>query len=123
MKSGFQGSRPAVLKAIWLSFRTQDNIAPKPSEINRCLDLLILFCYFVNVMKKQIHPKYNPEAQAVCACGRKFVVGSTVDQIKTEVCGFCHPFYTGEQKFIDVQGQVQKFQARLAQKKTGRKKK
>ena len=72
-------------------------------------------------MKKDIHPKYQPEAQAACACGQKFTVGSTADSIRTEVCGFCHPFYTGEQKFIDVQGQVQKFQDRLAKKQKGSK--
>jgi len=68
-------------------------------------------------MKKEIHPKYYPEARVTCACGKKFTVGSTSESIKTEVCGFCHPFYTGEQKFIDTQGQVQKFQSRVAKAK------
>ncbi|HQO27710.1 MAG TPA: 50S ribosomal protein L31 [Candidatus Pacearchaeota archaeon] len=68
-------------------------------------------------MKKEIHPKYYPEARVTCACGKKFTVGSTSESIRTEVCGFCHPFYTGEQKFIDAQGQVQKFQSRVAKAK------
>jgi len=67
-------------------------------------------------MKKDLHPKYTPEAKVICACGKRFSVGSTISEIKTEICGFCHPFYTGEQKIIDVQGQVQKFQERLAKK-------
>ncbi len=76
-------------------------------------------------MKKDIHPQYTSEAQVTCACGKRFSIGSTAKNIETEICGFCHPFYTGEQKFIDVQGQVQKFQARLAKKgdKSGRRKK
>lgn len=75
-------------------------------------------------MKKDIHPKYYSEAEVNCACGKKFTVGSTSEKIRTEVCGFCHPFYTGEQKLIDAQGQVQKFQSRAAkaQKTKGKKK-
>jgi large subunit ribosomal protein L31 len=67
-------------------------------------------------MKKDTHPTYYSNAQAKCACGKSFDIGSTTEKIQTEICAFCHPFYTGEQKFIDVQGQVQKFQARLAKK-------
>jgi len=76
-------------------------------------------------MKKDIHPKYYPNAKISCACGKVFSIGSTSENMQTEICAFCHPFYTGEQKFIDVQGQVQKFQARLAKKgkKSGQKKK
>lgn len=65
-------------------------------------------------MKKDIHPQYYPEAEVSCACGKKFTIGSTSPKIQTEVCAFCHPFYTGEQKLIDAQGQVQKFQSRMA---------
>jgi large subunit ribosomal protein L31 len=68
-------------------------------------------------MKKDIHPKYYPNAQARCGCGNTFKVGSTKEFIETEICSSCHPFYTGKKKIIDKAGQVQKFKERLAKKK------
>ena len=65
-------------------------------------------------MKKDIHPKYNSEATVSCACGNTFVTGSTMPEIKTELCAACHPFYTGKQKLIDTARRVEKFT-----KKTG----
>lgn len=67
-------------------------------------------------MKKDIHPKYNPKAKATCSCGATFEVGSTEQEIKTEICSNCHPFYTGNAKFIDSAGRVDKFNARIAKK-------
>ncbi|MEI8361398.1 MAG: 50S ribosomal protein L31 [bacterium] len=60
-------------------------------------------------MKKDIHPKYNSEATMTCACGNSFITGSTVAEIKTELCAACHPFYTGKQKLIDTARRVEKF--------------
>ena len=60
-------------------------------------------------MKKGIHPKYNEESTVTCACGNKFTVGSTVDSISVEICSACHPFWTGDVKFIDTEGRVDKF--------------
>ncbi len=79
-------------------------------------------------MKKDIHPKYFPNAKVNCACGAVFEVGSTKDSIETEVCYKCHPFYTGKEKIIDTAGRVEKFRKRLAKKtelktKVGKKKK
>ena len=65
-------------------------------------------------MKKDIHPKYNEEIIAKCGCGAEFLVGSTKDEIKTEICSECHPFYTGKQKLVDTAGRVEKFRARQA---------
>jgi len=64
-------------------------------------------------MKKDIHPKYNPKAKVTCACGAVFEVGSTVDEIKVEICSHCHPLYTGNKKFVDTAGRLDRFQARL----------
>lgn len=61
-------------------------------------------------MKAQIHPQYNEEAQVICVCGNKFTVGSTKDIIHVELCNKCHPFYTGEQRFVDSASRIQKFQ-------------
>jgi len=69
-------------------------------------------------MKKNIHPKYNEEIWVTCSCGNKFKTGSTVDEIKTELCSKCHPFYTGEQKIVDTENLVAKFEARQEKSKS-----
>lgn len=60
-------------------------------------------------MKQGIHPQYF-DAQVICACGNKFTVGSTQEVIHVELCAKCHPFYTGEQRFVDSASRIQKFQ-------------
>lgn len=69
-------------------------------------------------MKKDIHPKYYPKAKITCACGNILEVGSTIENISTEVCSACHPLYTGKQKFIDKAGRVEKFRERAAKATT-----
>ncbi len=63
-------------------------------------------------MKANTHPTYFPEAQVMCACGNRFTVGSTQETIHIELCNKCHPFYTGEQRFVDSASRIQKFQAK-----------
>lgn len=60
-------------------------------------------------MKTAIHPKWYPEARVVCTCGNTFAIGSTLAEIHVQVCSKCHPFYTGEEKFLDTLGRVEKF--------------
>jgi large subunit ribosomal protein L31 len=69
-------------------------------------------------MKKDIHPKYHTNAQVICACGNTFTTGSTLPEIKTELCSACHPFYTGKQKLIDTARRVEKFGAKKDAKTT-----
>jgi len=65
-------------------------------------------------MKKDIHPKYYPEAKVSCSCGNTWTTGSTQEEIHTEVCSACHPFFTGEQqRLIDMEGQVDRFYKKL----------
>jgi large subunit ribosomal protein L31 len=65
-------------------------------------------------MKKELHPKYYPEAKVTCACGNTWTTGSTKEEIRTEVCSACHPFFTGEQqRLIDMEGQVDRFYKKL----------
>jgi large subunit ribosomal protein L31 len=64
-------------------------------------------------MKANIHPKYYPEARMVCACGSSFTTGSTVPELRIDICSQCHPFYTGEQRIVDTAGQVDRFMKRL----------
>lgn len=64
-------------------------------------------------MKKGIHPKYD-KATVICGCGNTFETQSTKELIKVEVCSACHPFFTGEQKFFDSAGRVEKFMKRYS---------
>lgn len=64
-------------------------------------------------MKEAIHPAWYPEATVFCACGNSWQTGSTMAEIRTDVCSACHPFYTGEQRIVDTEGQVDRFMRRL----------
>lgn len=64
-------------------------------------------------MKKDIHPKYYPDATVTCACGNSWTTGSTQPKIRTDVCSKCHPFFTGEQRIVDTEGQVDRFYKKL----------
>lgn len=64
-------------------------------------------------MKAGIHPKYN-QATVTCACGNTFTVGSTKSSITVDICAKCHPFYTGEMRFVDTMGRVERFQQKQA---------
>jgi large subunit ribosomal protein L31 len=64
-------------------------------------------------MKTGIHPKYNT-IKVSCSCGETWESGSTVKEIKLDICSACHPFYTGTQRLIDTAGRVDKFRKRYA---------
>jgi large subunit ribosomal protein L31 len=64
-------------------------------------------------MKPEIHPEWYPEAKVTCACGATWTVGATVSEIRTDICSTCHPFYTGEMRIVDTEGQVDRFMKRL----------
>lgn len=61
-------------------------------------------------MKAKIHPVYFADSKTICACGNVMTIGSTKQTIHVELCSKCHPFYTGEQKFVDSASRIQKFQ-------------
>ena len=64
-------------------------------------------------MKENTHPTYYLDAQVICACGNTWTTGSTLKVIHTDVCSKCHPFYTGEQRIVDTEGQVDRFYKKL----------
>lgn len=64
-------------------------------------------------MKKDIHPPYF-DATVSCACGNTFQAGSTLKELKVEICNSCHPFYTGKEKLFDAAGRVEKFKRKVA---------
>ena len=65
-------------------------------------------------VKDKIHPKWFPDARVHCACGNTFTTGSTLKEIAVEICSACHPLFTGQQKFVDTAGRVDKFNQRVA---------
>jgi large subunit ribosomal protein L31 len=64
-------------------------------------------------MKPDIHPVFYTDTKVVCACGNTWITGSTKKVIHTDVCSKCHPFYTGEQRIVDTEGQVDRFYKKL----------
>lgn len=62
-------------------------------------------------MKAKLHPTYQ-QITVTCACGNTFTTGSTLTDLRVDICSKCHPFYTGEQRFVDALGRVDKFMAR-----------
>ncbi len=63
-------------------------------------------------MKADIHPKYQ-ETVISCTCGATYITRSTVKEMKIGICAACHPFFTGEQRFVDTAGRVDKFAKRF----------
>jgi len=70
-------------------------------------------------MKAGIHPEYV-STQITCACGSVYHTRSTRQNIKIGICAACHPFFTGEQKFVDTAGRVEKFARRYGSVKATR---
>lgn len=64
-------------------------------------------------MKEAIHPQWYATASVTCACGNSWTTGATVPELRTDICSRCHPFYTGEQRIVDTEGQVDRFLKRL----------
>lgn len=64
-------------------------------------------------MKKGIHPQIYSDAVITCACGNSFTTISTKKDIQVEICSACHPFYTGQKRYIDTEGQIDKFAKKL----------
>ena len=62
-------------------------------------------------MRAKIHPKYQ-SCTVTCACGNVIETQSVISTVRVDICGSCHPFYTGKQKFVDTAGRVDKFRQR-----------
>ena len=59
-------------------------------------------------MKEKIHPEYV-DCKVTCGCGSSWMTRSTVAILAVEVYSNCHPFFTGQQKFVDTAGRIEKF--------------
>lgn len=63
-------------------------------------------------MKADTHPDYI-ETTITCACGTVYKTRSTKQNLRIGICAACHPFFTGQQKFVDTAGRVEKFTRRF----------
>jgi large subunit ribosomal protein L31 len=72
-------------------------------------------------MKADIHPRYD-QTNITCACGASYLTRSTRKDLRIGICAACHPFFTGEQKFVDTAGRIEKFSKRYATTTLRRKK-
>lgn len=70
-------------------------------------------------MKQGIHPNWQHDCVVTCSCGNTFNTGSGSKSLQIDICNMCHPYFTGEMKFVDRQGRVEKFlkKMKVAQKK------
>lgn len=64
-------------------------------------------------MRNGIHPEYV-DAKIICACGNVMETRSTVKEIHVAICSKCHPFFTGQQRFVDIAGRVEKFKKKYS---------
>ena len=67
----------------------------------------------VSAKKDEIQPRDMPPL-VQCGCGESFVTRSTQPEIKVDICSVCHPLYTGNLKYIDTAGRIEKFQKKFA---------
>ncbi|MFL2645507.1 MAG: 50S ribosomal protein L31 [Dehalococcoidia bacterium] len=62
-------------------------------------------------MKQDIHPEFV-NSTVTCSCGATIETASTKPALRIEICGTCHPFYTGEQRIVDTQGRIERLRRR-----------
>jgi large subunit ribosomal protein L31 len=80
-------------------------------------------------MKQDIHPDYQEVVFVDTSSGKKFLCSSTVKSdetvdfegkkypcIKVSISSDSHPFFTGDQKFVDTEGRVDKFMKKYESK-------
>jgi len=81
-------------------------------------------------VKSNIHPKTHPVCFVDVSTGRKFITNSTVRSDRKEtidgveymmvtrdVTMDSHPVYTGEKRFVDTAGRVDKFNKKFTRRR------
>ena len=68
-------------------------------------------------MKEKTHPELK-KAVVRCACGHTFETLSTKEKITVEICGKCHPMFTGREKLMDAGGRVEKFERKYGKRES-----
>ncbi len=72
-------------------------------------------------MKPEIHPEMK-RAVVRCGCGAEFETLATTDDLRVDICSKCHPFFTGEERFVDTEGRVERFNRKYAKPDASKKK-
>ncbi len=67
-------------------------------------------------MKAELHPSYEVTT-ITCACGNVIHTRSTKKNVRVEICSQCHPFFTGDKKFVDTAGRIERFAKRYKKNK------
>ena len=68
------------------------------------------------IMRKGIHPKLE-NTIIKCGCGAKLETLSTTDKLHVDISSKCHPFFTGEERFVDTEGRVERFNRKYGEEK------
>ena len=63
-------------------------------------------------MKSNLHPNWQ-ECTVTCACGNTLITHATTATMQIDICNKCHPFFTGEERFVDKQGRIDKFKQKM----------
>jgi large subunit ribosomal protein L31 len=71
-------------------------------------------------MKADIHPEVK-RTVVRCGCGAEFETLSTVEELHVDICSKCHPFFTGEERFVDTEGRVERFNRKYAKAEKAKK--
>ena len=66
---------------------------------------------------KKSQPQLHEVAARCFGCGSSFQTFSTQTEVTSELCSKCHPFFTGEQKYVDTAGRIERFERRYNKKK------
>lgn len=88
-------------------------------------------------MKTDIHPtNYRPVVFKDTSTGDEFIIASTVETdetttvdgvqyplVKVHISSSSHPFYTGKEKVMDIEGRVDRFKAKAKKAEQARAKK
>ena len=69
-------------------------------------------------MKAEMHPQMKITV-VKCGCGAEHEVLSTGENMHVDICSRCHPFFTGEEKFVDTAGRVELFQRKYGKSPQG----
>ena len=64
-------------------------------------------------MKQGIHPEVK-RTTVHCGCVAEFETLATVEEMHVDICSKCHPFFTGEERFVDTEGRVERFNRKYA---------
>ena len=69
-------------------------------------------------MKQEIHPNYEQTTITCGSCGHVLHTRSTKKNIRVEICSNCHPYFTGEKRFVDSAGRIERFKQRYTETAT-----